>query len=121
MVGAATAVATALHVGGTVGQILQGYDQNSASNRARCTPVCGVLPDGAVLTALRVEVENATHHAMEPCTPGTVCSAGFSRVLPQYQTQNLICVVISNWSGDQSRKVKMSYWFKSAIPPVEIR
>ena len=112
------AVANALGVqGGTLGKLFADY---ADTNKARCHPVCATVPEGAVVTGLAFHMKPWNADGLMKCQIGNQC-AGFARVFPHVQSKQAVCVVVSNWSHNLARPVKMEVWFKSAIQPVEYR
>lgn len=121
--GAVLPVANALGIGGDVKKILMDFAGANEKQYARCSAVCGAMPKGATLTAIRLYVEswNAPGQ-LNQCQPGSQCTgSGFSRAFPHTVSDQAVCVVVSNWSHNLTRKVKLQYWFKSDIQPVEYR
>lgn len=113
------AVAKGLGIyGGMLGKIVSDY---ADLNQARCHPVCATIPEGAEVTGIAFYMQAWNALNKVKCDIGNQCIAGFSRVFPHVQSKNAICVVVSNWSHDQARPVRMDLWFKSAIQPVEYR
>lgn len=116
--GELNAVAKGLGIsGGTLGKIYADY---AGLNTARCHPVCVTVPEGAQVTGLSFYMKPWNSDGLEKCQIGNKC-AGFARVFNHVQTKQSVCVVVSNWSHNLERPVRMDVWFKSNVPPVEYR
>lgn len=118
-VGALAIAAQKLNIGGTIGGILT---EMSDRNKARCSLVCGALPSGAEVTGVALYMKAYNADVMHKCEPGTKCVAQYARAFPPKTADNLVCIMISNWSHNLERPVVFEYWFKSPTKtPIEYR
>lgn len=121
LVGSLNVVAKNLHIEGSVGTLLSKYANDNG--HASCKVICGALPSGAVVTGIRTRVQTV-FHTTDPnamAIIGQNKKGDFAHVFFADVKPNSICQVISNWSHNRDRKIELSYWFTSAVPPIEER
>lgn len=121
--GALGKVADAMGVGGAVGEFFD--DWRGSGRTSQCRTVCGVMPESAELTGVRVIISGgADGHdgEMNRCEPGGgECPGGWARVDQPIVRGRSVCLVVANWVHNKDRRVELNYWYKSQTPPIEIR
>ncbi len=109
------------NLGGDIGKYLSPI----TNPRASCKAISAKLPNGAELTGYTLWIKNASHGRMEVCTDSQKnCSAGWCSI-PGPPTVGrsgdgvtVASIIVKNWKHDQSRPVKVHFYFTSPEPPV---
>lgn len=104
------------NVHGTVGNLLNGGNNNTAS----CQNICVIIPESATHTGYKVgggEGSDAT--SFPGCTVGQDCPIGWSKFpstpsVSKGDGTQLVCTVFQNWSGDRNRTAELIAYFRPA-------
>lgn len=112
-------VTNALHIGGTVGNILVGASKQYSA----CKAVCVVVPQNATVTANHFEITQLYNNSpgqMEVVDP-TKPHFDFGRVDFPIKKPGVVCTTVANWAYKEQRRFIMDAYFTSSEPPIEIR